>query len=105
MHFDAGPPDWKLIQTKKLQMPVDNRTDGHIILPLRSFNPVAYGCRRCAQLRAAQIIAKKRLGRPYRETERQRDELTDRHIILTIPHWGNLSPSVGIKTIYIITAS
>ena len=33
------------------------RTEGHIILPLRGFNPVACGHMRCEQLQAAQIIA------------------------------------------------
>ena len=48
-----------------------NRMGGHIILTLGVFEPVAYGHMQCAQLRAAQIIDKKRRVRPDGETDRK----------------------------------
>ena len=37
--------------TKKFKAPRENgRMDGHIILPLRGFDPMACGCMRCAQI-------------------------------------------------------
>ena len=60
---------------------MDGRTEGwidrHIILPLRGFEPMACGRMRYAQLRAAQIIIKKKRGQPNREKERQRDRYND----------------------------
>ena len=47
----------------------DRRTDGHIILTLRGFNPISCGCMHFAQLWATQMITKKQCGRPYRDTE------------------------------------
>ena len=47
----------------------DRRTDGHIILPLRGFEPMVCGRMSCAQLRAAQMITKKRRGRLDRKTK------------------------------------
>ena len=63
-----------------------------MILPLRVSGPVACSRMLCAQLRAARMIAKKRRGRPERETDRRMDG----HIVLTVPHWGPSEPSVGI---------
>ena len=48
----------------------DRRTDGHIILPLRGFDPMACGRTGCAQLQAVQMIAKKRCERTDRKTDR-----------------------------------
>ena len=57
MYRDAGPPHWTLIQIQKFQrgMRTTGQTDGHIMLPLRIFEPVACGCMLCAQLRSAQM--------------------------------------------------
>ena len=63
-------------------------TDGHIILPLRGFDPVAYGRMRCAQLQDKRFDRQKAgqmTGHRYRH----------RHIISTGPHWGPLDSSVG----------
>ena len=82
MHRDAGPTNWTLICISFQcdgpasrcvysgpKRPADNQTDRHkiknshiqlgewtdihIILTLKGFEPVAYGCMRCVQLRAA----------------------------------------------------
>ena len=60
---------------------MDRQMDGNIILPLRGFETVAYGRMCCAELQAAQMIAKKWCGWLDRETERQRYQETDKHII------------------------
>ena len=51
--------------------------DGHIILPLRGFDPMAFRHMRCTQFRAARMIAKKRRGGLKRDTERQKDRRKD----------------------------
>ena len=54
------PPLEMSINKKIEKLPqVTGHTDGNIILPLGGFLPVACGRMRCAQLRAAQIIAQK----------------------------------------------
>ena len=50
-------------------------TDRYIILPLRVFELVACSRMRCPQLRAAQMINKKRCGVPDRDMERQTNKL------------------------------
>ena len=72
---------WKLIQIQKFQKArgrPDGRTDGHIILPLRGIDFVACGLRRCAQLQATRMIAKKRMAETTVSIERQRDRETER---------------------------
>ena len=95
---DAGTPHWKLIQIQKPQKALiqpDIWMDGHIILSLRGFEPVACGRMHCAQLWSARMITKKRRGRPDIKTDRWMDG----HIISTGPHWGPLDPSVGINSL------
>ena len=70
----------KIILIKKSQMArrrPDRQTYGHIILSIRGFYPIDFGCMCCTQLQAAQIIAKKRHGRLDRETESLRDRETE----------------------------
>ena len=79
--------------------------DSYIILPLRGFDPVTCGRMRCAQLRAARMIANKRRGRPDKDTERRTDERMDRwkyNLDWTplgsfVPHCGN---NIRVKQIY-----
>ena len=59
MHCEAGPPHWKLIQTKKSQKArerpdrqTDRWMDEHIILLIRGFEPVDCSHMRCTRLRA-----------------------------------------------------
>ena len=69
-------------------------------MTLRVLDAVAYGRMCCAQLRSAQMIAKKmQMTRQRdRETDREMEIQTDRHIISTGPHWGPEDPSVGISS-------
>ena len=60
--------------------------DGHIILPLRGFGPVACSRMLCTQLQAACSDRQK----AARTTGR-----TDGHISLTGPHWGPPDPNLG----------
>ena len=67
---------------KNWKMPEDDWTDGYIILPLKVFETVACGRMCCAQIQSAQMIAKKRSGRPDKGTDRR----TDGHILSTGSH-------------------
>ena len=64
------------------------RMNGHIILPLRGFDPLAWGRMHCAQLQAARFDFQKAT-----RTTGQRH----RHIISTGPHWDPPDPSLGDK--------
>ena len=83
--------------------------DGHIILPLRVFEPVACGRMRYAQLRVARFDRPKvtrTTGHRDRETDgqidRETERRTDRHVSLTGPNWG-IKVLVDIKKrLYII---
>ena len=70
--------------TKIAKRPADNLTDRHIILPLRVFDTMACNRVCCAQLWAVRMISRNRRRQTYRETERR----TDRHISSIGPHWG-----------------
>ena len=67
----AGTPHWKLIQIKNVNS--QGQPDGHIILALGGFDPMAYNCMRCAQLRAARMIDKNRCRGLDRYIERQKE--------------------------------
>ena len=63
MHHNAKPPNWKLMPKKiAKEFRMTRWTNGHIILPLRVFDPVAYGHICCAQLQSAQFITKNKWG-------------------------------------------
>ena len=66
--------------------------EGHIILPLRVFEPVAYCHMRCTQLQATIFDRQQAIW-----TTRQRDKEIDRRISSTGPNLGPLDPSVGIN--------
>ena len=54
---------------KKAGRRPDGRTNRHIILPIKGFEPVACGHMRCDKLRTTHIIVKKGGGQPGGETE------------------------------------
>ena len=89
----------KTIEYKYKIVKVPRRTsqaDGLIILPLRSFDPMACSRMHCAQLRAVRVFAKKRWGRTDRQ--RYRETGTQTHKIYWNPLWS-FRPLCGDKCI------
>ena len=66
------------------------QTDGYIILPLRGFDPVAYGRMRWSQSQATKMIPKNRRGHPDIRTEIHKDiyYILNPTAVQRTPVWG-----------------
>ena len=104
-----GRPDRQTdIKSQKACGQPDGWRDGNIILSLRGFETVTYGCMNCAQLQSTQMINKKLCGQRDRYTEINRDRdteiqryrETDRtKYILNWTPLGSFRPQCGDKRI------